>query len=124
MLPPLPREVALAWIAIKLYPLSEDMTPRYPYSALFTAGVLELIIGEIAEVIYSPLLYRVRVKVLIYLPDIHLRLPYAAPPAGCAGCRRAQAAPQSRVRGGRAARTMGRRVCKCIIRLLNDHNDR
>jgi hypothetical protein len=50
MLPPTPREIALAWLAIRLYPLNEDASPRYPYSATFTAGVLELIVGEIVEV--------------------------------------------------------------------------
>lgn len=53
MLPPTPREIALAWLAIRLYPLNEDLTPRYPYSAVFTANVLELIVGEIIEVCHS-----------------------------------------------------------------------
>ena len=50
MVSPTPRQIALAWLAVRLYPINDDVSPRYPYSATFSAGVLELILCEIVEV--------------------------------------------------------------------------
>ena len=48
--PSLPLHIALAWLAVKVFPLNPAGEPTSTYSASFTATVLRVIAREILEV--------------------------------------------------------------------------